>query len=155
MIWFTMEELTRSDTAKRLRITNMPGSRECRMLHALVNNLLDPLREYMGIPIRVTSGYRSAALYMRIGGVPNSQHVEGKAADVTTGSREGNIELVEAVLTMFDGLYDQMIVYEDFKWIHLSFDWERYERGEDQRGDYLVKEGKRYVFKMKNRPKNQ
>ena len=59
---FTLQELTRSDTARRLGINNTPPASAIQALHALVNDVLDPLRDAWGGPIRVTSGYRCPAL---------------------------------------------------------------------------------------------
>ena len=64
---FTMEELTRSDVAKKLKINNIPNKCVMENLDALVTNVLEPLREYLGCPLRVSSGYRCEELNRLVG----------------------------------------------------------------------------------------
>lgn len=87
MKWFTPDELTRSETAHRLGIDNRPDGVVMKNLQELVRHVLDPAREMWGRPIRVTSGYRCTALNAAVGGSRNSQHITGRAADITVGSR--------------------------------------------------------------------
>ena len=68
MKYFTIGELTSSTTARRYNIKNIPGSSELTNLKALVENLLDPLRELLGRPVFVSSGYRCRALNNKVGG---------------------------------------------------------------------------------------
>ena len=88
-------------------------------IEALVENVLDPARERLGMPIIVNSGYRCPKHNEEVGGVKNSQHMKGEAADITTGSAAGNKRL-ERILTEM-GKYDQLIVYPFF--LHVS--WKR------------------------------
>ena len=90
MKYFTIKELTRSDTARWLGIDNTSPPSAVRALHELVDHVLDPLREAWGGPIRVNSGYRCPELNQAVGGTPGSQHQRGEAADITVGSRSGN-----------------------------------------------------------------
>ena len=62
MKYFTIEELTRSATASRLKIDNTPPPEAVTALTRLTERLLDPVRELRGGPLIVTSGYRCAAL---------------------------------------------------------------------------------------------
>lgn len=80
--FFTLAELTRSETAVRENIVNQPGDTELAQLRALCTQVLDPLRVALARPIKVSSGYRSPALNRRIGGAAKSQHVAGQAADI-------------------------------------------------------------------------
>lgn len=119
MKYFTIEELTRSETARRLNIDNTPPMREKAKLSVLVNNILDPLREAWGKPITVNSGYRCPQLNKAVGGVATSQHLKGEAADITTGNKVDNARLFQLVQDL--GLpYDQLIDEHDFAWIHVS-----------------------------------
>lgn len=120
MKYFTMEELTRSETAARLGIRNVPDAEAKRWLEELVEKVLDPLREKWGGPIRVTSGYRCAALNKAVGGVKNSQHLVGQAVDVTVGSVAKNRDLFN--LLRASGLpFDQLIDEKGFSWVHVSY----------------------------------
>ena len=82
MKYFTMQELTRTSTG----IRNVPGRQERESLILLVEKVLDPLREAYGEPIKATSGFRSPAVNRKVGGVINSHHVRGQAADITSMS---------------------------------------------------------------------
>ena len=116
---FTIQELTRSDTARRLHINNTPPASAVRALHELVDQVLDPLREAWGGPIRVNSGYRSPALNKAVGGTPGSQHQRGEAADITVGSPAGNRRLL-ALIKRLDLPVDQCIDEKGCRWIHVS-----------------------------------
>lgn len=127
MKYFTINELTKSTTATRLGINNAPTQSITRNLEALVNYVLDPLRKAWGKPIRVTSGYRCAALNKAIGGASGSQHMKGQAADITSLSDDWNEnkQLLKLLLSM-DLPYDQVICeYPDAQgrpnWIHVSY----------------------------------
>lgn len=119
--FFTLAELTRSDTAAREGIPNQPAQAQIDALRTLCSALLDPLREAVGRPIRVTSGYRGPALNARIGGSATSQHSHGQAADLQCPGLDV-LELFKTVIRL--GLpYDQLI-YEaqsaSVKWVHVS-----------------------------------
>lgn len=116
---FTLGELTRSATARRLGIDNTPPPRAVKALHALVDHVLDPLREAWGGPIRVNSGYRCPELNRAVGGTPGSQHQHGEAADITVGSRSGNRRLL-ALIKRLDLPVDQCIDEKGCRWIHVS-----------------------------------
>lgn len=84
MKYFTIKELCASDTARRKGIENEPTSEIVRNLTALVDNILDPLREAWGKPIIVNSGYRCDALNKAVGGVPSSQHCFDSETELLT-----------------------------------------------------------------------
>ena len=84
MKFFTIKELTKSTTAQQKGIKNVPSKEQEQNLIALIENVLDPLREAYGKPIVVTSGYRCPALNKAVGGASNSQHMTGQAADIRT-----------------------------------------------------------------------
>ena len=120
MKYFTIEELTRSTVATARGIPNVAGENEREALEVLVLALLDPLREIWGSPIYVNSGYRSPALNKAVGGVANSQHIKGQAADITTGNTASNRKLFALIRDGgFD--FDQLIDEEDGTWIHVSY----------------------------------
>ncbi len=120
MKYFTIEELTRSTTARLRGIDNTPSQQVINNLIALVDNVLDPLREAWGKPIHVNSGYRCRALNKAVGGVPASQHMRGEAADITAGGKEANRELY-SLLRRLNLPVDQAINEKDFSWIPVSY----------------------------------
>ena len=79
--YFTLEELTRSQTAVRLGKDNTPNATQKRDLLRLMD-YLDGIREEFGEPIKVTSGFRGWKVNEAVGGVKNSQHLAGQAADL-------------------------------------------------------------------------
>ena len=119
MIYFTLEELTKSNTAKTKGIDNTPNKQAIDNLNTLVNNVLDPLRKLYGKPIRINSGYRSKALNEVIGGAKNSQHMYGLAADITGGSKKENKILFDLIKNNLP--FDQLIDEHNMSWVHVSF----------------------------------
>ena len=79
---FSLNEFTKSVSAIRNGIDNSPSSEHIRNIQLLVKYVLQPLREALGSPIRITSGYRSEALNKAIKGSKKSQHCKGQAADL-------------------------------------------------------------------------
>ncbi len=119
MRYFTIQELTRSTTARLMGIDNRPPASAVKALHELVDQVLDPLREAWGGPIRVNSGYRCPELNEAVGGTPGSQHQRGEAADITVGSRAANRRLL-ALIKRLDLPVDQCIDEKGCRWIHVS-----------------------------------
>ena len=119
MKYFTIQELSHSDTDVARGIDNCPTAEAIHNLTKLVENVLDPLREKYGKPIRVRSGYRSAILNLSVNGATSSQHRLGEAADITVGSKEENRKLFEIIRLELP--FDQLIDERDFSWVHVSF----------------------------------
>lgn len=122
MKYFTISELTKSATASRRKIDNTPSATVIANLTALVDNILDPLREAWGAPIIVTSGYRCVRLNAAVGGVKTSQHTLGQAADIRTVSDKpaDNKRLFDLIVKL--GLhYDQLIDEYGYNWVHVSY----------------------------------
>ena len=122
MKYFTLHELTRSATASRLKIDNTPSQEVVQNLELLVKNVLDPLREAYGKPIIVSSGYRCPKLNKAVGGVKNSQHMLGQAADIKTTSdspadNRKLFDLARELKLPFDQLIDEF----GYDWIHISY----------------------------------
>lgn len=84
--FFTLNELTKSSTALRCHIDNTPSADIVRNLQYGVDMVLDPLRRLYGKPIVITSGFRCFELNKRVGGVTNSWHTQGNAADIHVSS---------------------------------------------------------------------
>jgi hypothetical protein len=123
---FSLEELTRSDTAERKGIDNSPTAEHIHNLAELCENVLQPLRDKVKHSIRVTSGYRSEKLNNAIGGSKTSEHSFGKAADIKLiidGENKSEI-LYLAILEM--GIPFRQMIWEfgdneTPSWVHISF----------------------------------
>lgn len=134
MKYFSIEELAKSATAERLAIDNTPPRAARQMLTILVEQLLDPIRRRYGAPIIVTSGYRCPALNTAVGGVANSHHIVGCAADIIgglpppppTGGGDllPNRYLLDIIVQMQrEGAirFTQLIAEKDYRWLHISY----------------------------------
>ena len=122
---FSFSEFEQSETADRYKIDNHVTTFEVRnAILALVNDVLQPLRDAWGKPLDVNSGYRCQRVNTLVGGVPTSQHTKGEAADIGT-----NYPLKLAQLAKDLGLpYDQMILYPTF--VHFSHKLNGEQRGQ-------------------------
>lgn len=113
---FTLQELTVTGS----NLPNVPTSAEINHLQALVTNVLQPLRDIYGKPIKINSGYRSQAVNKAIGGATNSQHLTGEAADLDAADNAAIFLLIRQQLP-----FDQLIWEggDDHQpaWVHVSF----------------------------------
>lgn len=125
MKYFSFNEFERSDTAYRHAIDNSIPDAAKRNIAALIDRVLDPLREAWGEPITVTSGYRCPALNKAVGGVPTSQHLSGHAADISTGNVVDNRRLYQLAQDLKLPYFELIGKKYDFKWLHISFNPER------------------------------
>ena len=130
MKYFKMTEFSHSDTAVSLGIDNTIPKAARENVENLVHYVLDPLRELWGLPIRVTSGYRCPELNEEVGGVEDSWHMRGCAADITAlgiseeHRRHRNIELMSLIRTMhLTGKLKLTECYAgpDYKFIHVAY----------------------------------
>ena len=140
--FFSWAELTRSNTARRLGLDNTPTPEAQANLRALVADVLDPLREKLGRPIRVSSGYRAPAVNRAIDGAARSQHMRGEAVDIEVDGMSAQ-ELAAFILR--SGLpVDQVIWYDPERGghVHLSYTRARANRRQalhaPARGGYLA-----------------
>lgn len=122
---FSFQEFEHSDTAYRHGIDNTMPETAKRAAAALVDNILDPLREAWGKPLTVNSGYRCPALNRAVGGSATSQHVRGEAADIDAGSRADNGRLFK-LIQQLKLPFDQLIFEHGDRnigpdWVHVSF----------------------------------
>ena len=115
MKYFTIKELSSTNTG----LPNIPPYEVQKNLEALVENVLDPLRVKYGKPIRVNSGYRSAAVNAKVKGAKNSDHLYGYAADITAGNKVENKKLFELIRDNFD--FKQLINEDNYIWVHVSW----------------------------------
>ena len=103
---FTLQELIKSDTAIRLDINNNPNSGQIEKLKDLCENILQPVRDHFG-RVKVTSGFRSEALCIKINSSINSQHAKAEAADFEVMCTD-NAELADWINQNLN--YDQLIL---------------------------------------------
>lgn len=120
---FTLEEFTASTTAKAKGITNVPSTQQMANLCALVHHVLQPLRDAMGHEVKIGSGYRCPRLNQAVGGVSNSQHLKGEAADLCIdGDKTKGRKWFTWVQTHCD--FDQLIWEHNANgtyWVHVSY----------------------------------
>lgn len=122
---FTLQELTKSATATRLKIDNTPSQRIIKNLTELASKVLQPIRDKYGKPIIVTSGYRCEQLNKAVGGVTFSQHCQGQAADIksVSDSVADNKALFDLIVKMIKGgeiVVGQLIDEHNYDWLHIS-----------------------------------
>lgn len=155
---FTLKELTSSGTAQRKGYTEQftPPKEVIDNLKELCINVLQPIREALEAPLRVSSGYRCERLNKSIGGAANSQHVKGQAADINfyKKGKEKNGILLDEILSLYYAgnlVFDQLIIeFPDENdipdWIHISY------KASGNRGEILRADknslGKTYYTKL-------
>ena len=113
-----------SNTATRRGIDNTPGDDQLHFMEIIATNIFEPLRQYVGGPIKINSFYRSPELNTAIGGSKTSQHCKGQAMDIddTVGGMT-NAEMYHWIKENLD--FDQMIWEfgddDNPNWIHISY----------------------------------
>lgn len=140
--FFTLKEFLYSKTAGSLGLENVPDFEQVHNLDNLVKYILNPCRQYIGTAIYVNSGYRSKQLNTVVGGVPASQHMEGKAADITTLHNKADADLFKFIVDKID--FDQCIRYKTF--IHISYN------GKDNRNQVIDKVNKESYYTRDKQP---
>ena len=121
---FSLAEFETSQTAARRGIDNTVPQRYIPRLKALCRSVLQPLRDHLGRPVVVTSGYRCLLLNTAIGGSEHSQHIYGEAADIIVPGL-AIPDLFETIIEL-DLPYDQ-VINEFGKWVHISHRANRHE----------------------------
>jgi zinc D-Ala-D-Ala carboxypeptidase len=124
-----LSEVTRSESAKRNGISNMPTPEHIENFKILATKVFEPIREHFGVPIRISSGYRSKELNKCVGGSTTSQHSSGEAIDIdqdaTTITNKQVFEYIRDNLT-----FDQLINEFNYAWVHVSYKANGKQRGE-------------------------
>lgn len=115
---FTLAELTFSSTAERLNIDNTPDLETVSRLTQLAMGL-EKIRALLGFAMHIDSGYRCPALNKAVGGVPDSAHVQGWAADFICPEYGSPLKIARAIAGSGIG-FDQCI--QEGSWVHVSFD---------------------------------
>lgn len=120
--YFTLQEFIRSSTATRLKIDNTPSAEILRNIEYGVQRVLDPLRRIHQRPIIITSGFRCAKLNKAVGGVTNSWHTKGNAADIHIQDENEAKEIFEILKTLPSV---DTVLFEHSRssqWIHVQWD---------------------------------
>ena len=117
---FTMSELLKSDIAEKYNISNIPDKQSLDNMLTLIIECLQPIRNYIGKPIIISSGYRSPRLngHPLINGNPNSQHCKGQAVDFTVKGMTPK-QIVEKVIA--SGVPFDQVINERNCWVHISY----------------------------------
>ena len=115
---FSFSELLYSNTAEQYRIKNIPDLEEADNLLELIVYCLQPIRDKLGKPMIITSGYRCEELNNKIGGVKNSQHTKGQAVDFKVKGMTAK-EVINFIVDN-DFEFDQLINEHDM-WVHISY----------------------------------
>jgi hypothetical protein len=130
----SLKEVTKSNTAQRLGIDNTPTVSHLVALKEVAENIFEPLRLHFGVPIGVSSGYRSKELNEAIGGSKRSQHSHGQALDLDADIYGGitNADIFYRIKDHLD--FDQLIwefgTDEEPNWVHVSYVGDGNNRGE-------------------------
>lgn len=132
-----LSEVTRSESAKRNQISNMPTPEHIENFKLLAEKIFEPIREHFGVPIHISSGYRSEELNAKIGGSSSSQHCKGQAIDIDMDGSTNGVTNKMVFDYIKDNLpYDQVIAEfpenGNIAWVHVSYDLEK------QRNQILV-----------------
>jgi len=128
---FSLDEFTKSQTAVRKGIPNVPNTAQRLRIIDLCIDVLQPLRDSLGRSININSGFRCEKLNKAIGGSGKSQHCKGEAADIEMSGID-NFELADHIHDTLD--FDQLILefYDEHipgsGWVHVS-----YKRGKNRK----------------------
>lgn len=118
----TLEELTTSQTATRLKINNTPTPEIIENLKVVAAQV-QKVRDHFGKPLIISSGYRSEKLNSAIGGARNSQHTKGEAIDIQSTTGYTNADIFNYIKNNLD--FDQLIweygTRKEPKWVHISY----------------------------------
>jgi len=119
-----LSEVIRSESAKRHGISNKPTPEHIENFKLLAEKIFQPIREHFGVPIRISSGYRSKELNAKIGGSASSQHCKGQAIDIDQdGTSIANRQVFDFIK---DNLPFDQLIYEfgdddNPDWVHVSY----------------------------------
>ncbi len=123
----SLAEVSRSETAKRKGISNTPSGEHLENFKKLAENIFEPIREHFGVPIHISSGYRSKELNSAIGGSSTSQHCSGEAIDIDMDGSTGGVsnkdvfDYIKANLN-FDQLIWEFGTDNNPDWVHVSYE---------------------------------
>ena len=121
-----LAEVMRSETAKRKGISNMPTPEHIENFKLLAEKVFQPIREHFGVPIILSSGYRSKELNTAVGGALSSQHCTGEAIDIDMDGSDDGVTNVDVFYHIKDILSFDQLIWEggtDISpdWVHVSY----------------------------------
>lgn len=125
--YVSLAEVTRSDTAKRKGIDNSPTAEHLENLKVICEDVFDKVREHFGVPIYISSGYRSAALNKAIGGSATSDHNNGRALDLDQDGHGNGVRNIDVLNYIINNLEFDQVIAEfrradgDFDWVHVGY----------------------------------
>jgi len=115
--YFSLDEMTLSETAVRYGISNKPGPVELANLRRLCATL-DKVRDLLGHPVIVTSGYRSESLNRAVNGSRSSAHMQGLAADIRCPGFGSPLAVCRAIAG--SGIEFDQVIHEFGSWCHVG-----------------------------------
>jgi phosphoribosylaminoimidazole-succinocarboxamide synthase len=122
-----LAEVVKSDSAKRRGISNMPTPEHIENFKKLAEKVFEPIRKHFGVPIHISSGYRSKELNAVIGGASNSDHCFGMALDLDQQGHKGGVTNKQVFDFIKDNLKFKQLIWEggtkqEPDWVHVSYD---------------------------------
>jgi hypothetical protein len=117
---FFLSEFFKSDTAARKGIDNSPTPEALANIRTLLAPGMQRIRELLGAPVSISSGYRSAALNKAVGGSNHSQHSHGLAADFTAPSFGDPLKVCHKIILHRQEINFDQLIFEG-TWVHVSF----------------------------------
>jgi len=122
----SLSEVTRSESAKRNQISNMPTGEHIANFMLLAEKIFEPIREHFGVPIHISSGYRSKELNAKIGGSATSQHCKGQAIDIDMDGSTNGVTNADVFEYIKDNLPFDQLIWEfgndtNPDWVHVSY----------------------------------
>jgi hypothetical protein len=123
----SLSEVTRSESAKRNQISNMPTGEHIANFMLLAEKIFEPIREHFGVPIHISSGYRSVELNRLIKGSSSSQHCKGQAIDIDMDGSTNGVTNADVFNYIKDNLPFDQLIWEfgndnNPDWVHVSYD---------------------------------
>jgi hypothetical protein len=116
---FWLSEFLQSDTATRLSLPNSPDGPALAALRTITIPGVQSIRDCLGMPMFVSSGYRSPIVNRAVGGSANSQHVLGLAADLKSPQFGSPLTMARYLLQHWTHPFEQMI--QEGSWLHIGF----------------------------------
>ena len=115
------KEAVGSNYAKQKGIKNKPNEDQVENMKLLAKKVFEPLREWVGCPIRVNSMFRSLELNTALKGSKTSSHMKGEAMDITSMGGKSNLEMFHWIKDNLE--FDQLIweFGKEPKWLHVSY----------------------------------
>ena len=123
----SLAEVVRSESAKRAGISNMPTDEHLDNFKVLAKEVFEPIREHFGVPIHISSGYRSKELNKIVKGSKTSDHCYGKAIDIDMDGSSSNVTNNDIFNYIKDNLKFKQLIAEypvngKLSWVHVSYD---------------------------------